>query len=80
MRFIKNSKQQYCYRLSTVTRWFNKLRHGVKDLNVQHLLGRPITGTVIENDIWCSYDEIEAETSFSSDNHSFTFEETKRTG
>lgn len=61
--------------LSTVTRWFNKFRRGVEDLKDQHRPGRPITETtpvniervraVIENDPWCSYDEIEAETSLS---------------
>jgi [histone H3]-lysine36 N-dimethyltransferase SETMAR len=61
--------------LSTVTRWFNKFKRGVEDLKDQLRPGRPITETikvniervraVIENDPWCSYDEIEAETSLS---------------
>jgi [histone H3]-lysine36 N-dimethyltransferase SETMAR len=61
--------------LSTVTRWFNKFKGGFNDLKDKHREGRPITGTtlvniervrvVIENDPWCSFDEIEAETSLS---------------
>ena len=61
--------------LSTVNRWFNKLRRGVEDLKDQHRQGRPITETspaniervraLIEDEPWCSYDEIEAETSLS---------------
>lgn len=61
--------------LSTVTRWFNKFRRGVEDLKDQHRPGRPITETtsaniegvraLIEDNPWCSYDEIEAETSLS---------------
>lgn len=61
--------------LSTVTRWFNKFKGGVEDLKDQNRPGRPITETtpvniervrtVIESDPWCTFDEIEAETSLS---------------
>jgi len=61
--------------LSTVTRWFKKYKQGSEDINDKPRQGRPITETtpvnidkvraVIENDPWCSYDEIEAETSLS---------------
>ena len=61
--------------LSTVTRWFNQFKRGVDDLKDKHRKGRPITETihaniervraVIENDPWCTYDEIEAETTLS---------------
>ena len=61
--------------LSTVTRWFNKFKSGVEDLKDKLRKGRPITEVtqasiekvrvVIENDPWCLYNEIEAETALS---------------
>lgn len=61
--------------LSTVTRWFNHFKSGNNSLKDMPRPGRPITERiqsnidrvkeVIENNPWCSYDEIEAETSLS---------------
>ena len=58
-----------------MTRWFNQFKRGVDDLKDKHRKGRPITETihaniervraVIENDPWCTYDEIEAQTTLS---------------
>lgn len=57
---------------STVSRWYKKFKGGCEDLKDKHRKGRPITETtcinidrvrnVIDNDPWCSYDEIEAGT------------------
>ena len=54
-----------------MTRWFNHFKREVDDLKDKHRKGRPTTGTihantgrvraVIENDPWCTYDEIEAD-------------------
>jgi [histone H3]-lysine36 N-dimethyltransferase SETMAR len=61
--------------LSTVGRWVKHFKTGNQGLKDQPRSGRPITATnesnigrvrdVIENNPWCSYDEIEAETSLS---------------
>ena len=61
--------------LSTATRWFNQFKRGVDGLKDKHRKGRPITETihaniervraVIENDLCCTYDEIEAQTTLS---------------
>ena len=58
-----------------MTRWFNQFKRGVDDLKDKHRKGRPITEpiyaniervrAVIENGPWCTYDEIEAETTLS---------------
>ena len=60
---------------STVVRWFNKFKNGNESLEDKHRSGRPITETtpsnidkvrsVIDNNPWCSYDQIEVETSLS---------------
>ena len=72
---LKTALPQRNPSLSTVNRWFNQFKRGVDDLKDKHRKGRSITETihaniervrvVIENDPWCTYDEIEAETALS---------------
>ena len=72
---LKTALPESAPSLSTVTRWFNKFKSGVEDLKDKHRKGRPITEVtqaniervrvVIENDPWCTYNEIEAETALS---------------
>ena len=61
--------------IKTVFNWQSRFKKGHKIIKDQHRSGRPITATkssnvltvksLIDNNPWCNYDEIEAETSLS---------------
>lgn len=72
---LKTAISDHAPSLRTVQRWFKHFKGGNEVLKDKPRSGRPITGItkenirrvndVIEDDPWCSYDEIEAETSLS---------------